>query len=269
MVRETKLPLKTLALTFGDLLQASQLHQRTATALADLQTSKSQLIQSSKLAAVGQLAAGVAHELNTPIGSALMLVDLSMDTMGEEERGDLDRAAKELEKARDIVSKLLTYSRTKTSRIQRVSLAELAQDTLVLVGQQLRFENLAIELELGESAFAQANPHEVQQILINLLLNARDALHADAPEAAVIRVETRMAENHAELRVSDNGPGVSPENLEKIFDPFFTTKPVGVGTGLGLSISREMAVQNGGSLILENQEPGACFVLRFPAAAES
>lgn len=231
-----------------------------------LEESEMSLVQSSKLAAVGQLAAGVAHELNTPLATVLLEVDfLEMELDGQDEAiSTLTKVRKELLRAQEIVGSLLYYSRDAAKGDKEVDLNQVVQDAVDLVGSQVR-ENGA-ELRVIRSPVALrvwGNGNELQQIVLNLLLNARDATRNVS--SAIVEVRTESVEGQACLSVGDNGCGVADEVAARIFDPFFTTKPVGQGTGLGLSISRRLAERHGGSLNLQKGVGDFCtFVLRIP-----
>lgn len=227
------------------------------------------LVQSSKLAAIGQLAAGVAHELNTPLGSISMAWDLAMNNLEKnpEKAGKrLQTARKSIEQMRVIVSKMLNYSRESGEGRRMVSIAEIIQDSVQMVEQSFQLEGVELTPQ-GEDALVQVNAGEIQQVLINLLVNGRLAL-AGVP-AAHIHIRSSVQPGWLEVQVVDNGPGVPDEVVERIFDPFFTTRDVGSGVGLGLSISREIVVSHGGEL---NYRPapggGACFVIKLPTCEE-
>ncbi len=240
-------------------------YQDLSDALRRLQESEVQLVQSSKLAAVGQLAAGVAHELNTPLNSILLAAETAselVESAPERARKHLDLTVRSGLRARDIVAKLLYYARDAREGKVQADLNQVVRDTLELYGQQLRLSGLEVECELGELPRASMCPNEIQQVLVNLLLNARDVM----PTGGKVWVRTRHLAPWLELEVEDSGPGVPGELTEKIFDPFFTTKPVGQGTGLGLSVSRQILERHEGTLRLEDSQRGARFVLALPAS---
>lgn len=226
-----------------------------------LQDSEAQLIHSAKLAAVGQLAAGVAHELNNPMGSIQLALDLcKKQGVGQNKMLErvLDTASRAVDRGKDIIHKLLYFSRDAHKGHQRVDLNAAIQESADLFRLQLDVDRVKLQLELApEPLEVQGNLGELVQVLGNLLLNARDVARG-----GWVRVRSRRDGAQVVLEVDDSGPGVPEEIRQKIFDPFFTTKPVGEGTGLGLSISRQIAEHHQGTLTLR----GKVFELRLPAS---
>jgi signal transduction histidine kinase len=225
------------------------------------------LHQNSKLAAIGQLAAGVAHELNTPLGAISVALGLARRNLAkdpEKAGARLDLASKSVEQMRVIVAKLLNYSRNTDGERRRTDLAEVVQDAVQLVGQSFQLENVQLEAPgNGSPSWVLANGGEIQQVLINLLGNARQAVSGRPQPLVRVTVEPGRA------TVEDNGPGVNEEDVERIFEPFFTTRDIGQGVGLGLSISREiMQVHEGQLSYRRSQLGGACFELRLPEVSE-
>jgi len=251
-----------------DVVQASQ---------EELKRAEAQLIQSSKLASLGTLASGVAHELNQPLAIIRAIAQQNLETLDQMTtpqlvhtlREDLQIIHRQTVRMSQIIQHLRAFSRKPREEFEAVNLNEIAQNALILLREQLRqrgitlLENYAPDLPpvLGEA-------NSLEQIVINLLTNARDALesHADGQ----ITVETGVYDEgkcvYAELRVRDNGPGVPDAIRAQIFDPFFTTKDPNKGTGLGLAISLEIAQKHHGFLLLGETERGAEFILRIPVA---
>ncbi len=261
--------LAALAYQASAALSGAWLHAELQQAYQHLQDSRSQLVQSSKLAAVGELAAGVAHELNTPLGTVLLSLDSTRSALdsgrAEAALKRLERARGEVMRAREIVAKLLYYARDAASAgRQSVSGEQLVRDTLGLIGHQLETGGVRVSPIFESAPSAYCNANEIQQVLINLLLNARDAVGEKGGE---VQVTVRPEGDQVVLEVADNGPGVPPEVEERIFDPFFTTKPVGRGTGLGLSVSKQIVELHQGQLTFCHRPGGgACFQVRLPSA---
>lgn len=231
------------------------------------------LVQGSKLAAIGQLAAGVAHELNTPLASVSMALGMAMqnlDKKPDKARARLELAHKSVDQMSTIVSKLLNYSRESGQGKRAVSLAEVVQDSVQLVDQSFQLENIELLCQV-EELLVEVNAGEIQQVLINLLVNARLAVSGrEQPQVRVV-VEKISQESGQFARVSviDNGPGVPAELRERIFEPFFTTRDLGRGVGLGLSLSREIVAGHGGTLHYETSpQGGACFLFSLPLCEE-
>lgn len=225
-----------------------ELHAETVAAHA-------QLIQSGKMAAVGQLAAGVAHEMNTPLGSIKLNVDAAARTMTNDPvhaQERLSKAKDMIERTRQIVEKLLYYSRQSEHGRVATDLSALVEDTLQLVGHSLTLDKVKVSRQLGQVRPVLTNQNEMQQVLCNLLLNARDAV-LDLPEPRrELLITTGERDGRAFFRVTDQGAGIEPTILSRITEPFFTTKEVGKGTGLGLSISQQIIQSHGGELAISS-----------------
>jgi len=235
-----------------------------------LQDSQAQLVQAGKMAAVGQLAAGVAHELNSPLGAIVLGVEGALDLIdGRPERAKerLGSAWRSACRAQDIVAKLLFYAREGTQGTHALNLKQVVEDSLELVSHQLSLDKVKIVRELAEVPAAEGNLSEIQQVIINLVLNARDAVLEPGAQAPEITLTTLLEGDRVCLVVRDRGPGIPAEIQERIFEPFFTTKPVGRGTGLGLSLSLQIVRQHGGELsVIAGPGAGAAFRLSLPVA---
>jgi signal transduction histidine kinase len=263
--------LDDLADSFNHMVDAVQASQE------ELKRAEAQLIQSSKLASLGTLASGVAHELNQPLAIIRAIAQQNLDTLDQMTtpqlvhtlREDLQIIHRQTVRMSQIIQHLRAFSRKPREVFEPVNLNEVAQNALILLREQLRqrgitlIENYAPDLPpvLGEA-------NSLEQIVINLLTNARDALE-NHPDGQII-IETATYDDgkrvYAELRVRDNGPGVPEDIRPQIFDPFFTTKDPNKGTGLGLAISLEIAQKHHGFLLLGEAEQGAAFILRIPVA---
>ena len=221
------------------------------------------LFHAEKMSAIGQLAGGVAHEINNPLGGILAFAQLmSQEERSAEDSENLRLIQDAAVRAKRIVESLLRFSRRPRDEEKGpVELAKVLEDALFLVGPQLKEGRIEI-VRRSAAATARGNANQLQQIALNLLVNAIQAI----PGRGRITVGCGPAgPGHVKLWVSDTGPGVRPEHAKRIFEPFFTTKPEGQGTGLGLSICYQIAEEHGGVIRLEpSDERGACFVLELP-----
>src|SRR5262245_31012429 len=223
-----------------------------------------QLVQNEKLTSIGLLAAGVAHEMNTPLA-----VISSYSQMLRKEIGPEDQRYKLLEKitnqpfrAYEIVNNLLNFSRTNATEFGEVDIHQTINETLSLLEHQFKGARIRVETELsGDCPITFGNAGKLQQVFLNLFLNARDAM-ADGGE---LRIHTEAADSKIEILVQDTGVGISRENIKKIYDPFFTTKAAGKGTGLGLSVSYGIVQEHGGNISVESKPGlGTTFKLELP-----
>lgn len=229
-----------------------------------------QLIQSEKLSALGQLVAGVAHELNNPLTSIsgyaqLLLRNCSLD---EDTRMDLEQVRQQADRAGRIVRNLLMFAREHKPERSVVQINDVIQSALALQVYQLRVDNINVQLELDPSLpLTIADPHQLQQVLLNLITNARQAMVDRG--AGTLTIRTALCNTGAapqiEISVADTGVGIPAQHLDKIFNPFFTTKPVGQGTGLGLSICYGIIQEHQGQIWAESREGvGTTIFIRLP-----
>lgn len=266
--REDQDILSVLTYQLGSALISAQLYSELQKTHAALRDSQAQLVQSSKMAAVGQLAGGVAHELNTPLGAIALAVEAAqMNLQNKPERAQqrLERATRAVGQMKEIVSKLLFYSRDARSGQRETDLNEVIEDTLQLVGHQLQLDNVQVQQELGPAVRLTGNPNELQQVFTNLILNARDAMTSPGAAGRTLRLSTGSSAEGVWARVDDQGCGMPPEVAERIFEPFYTTKEVGKGTGLGLSVTSQLVKSHGGTIAVESQPGrGTRFTLQLP-----
>lgn len=240
-------------------LEQARLHSEAVRAQADL-------VHANKLAAVGQLAAGLAHELNNPLGSITLALDTCnrfVETNPKVALSVLANAQKAAARAHDIVTKLLHFSRDSRAGQRNCQLAEILDETRAVVEPLLARDGVKLELVGEDPRPLYLNPGEVGQALSNLILNARDAL-LEGEYEPVVRVSCAPSGAATVVRVRDAGPGIPEGVRERIFEPFFTTKPVGRGTGLGLSLARQMLESQGGRLEIEAVDCGTCFCMTLP-----
>jgi two-component system, NtrC family, sensor kinase len=256
---------------FGELCQAvddmaSTLQEREKSLE---QAAKQQIGRSEKLASIGRLAAGIAHEINNPLTGVLTFAHLLRDRQPEagQDREDLDLIIHETQRAAEVVQGLLDFARERPAAKRPIDLNSVIQRMVRLVENQKEMRKIHIEQDYGDNLpeiLGDAN--QLQQVLLNLFLNAAAAMSG----GGILTVTTRADPTHVILTVADNGCGIPPEHLDKVFDPFFTTKPVGQGTGLGLSVSYGIVEQHGGSIELESEvEIGTTFTIRLPLMPES
>jgi two-component system NtrC family sensor kinase len=238
--------------------------------VTEQQAMEAQLIQSEKLATVGQLVSGVAHELNNPLTSIAGLSEflLEQKELGAGDRGHLKVIHEQADRAGRIVRNLLTFARKGPAERARLDLNDLVQRTLLLMGYDLRLRDVETQIVLPHDLpEVIGDRHALQQVVLNLLTNSAQAvgeLPEDRPRA--IRIET-WSDASVHLRVSDTGPGVPEDQVRHLFTPFYTTKEPGQGTGLGLSISYSIVESHGGHITYEQApEGGAAFRIDLPPA---
>jgi len=238
--------------------------------VTDQQAMEAQLIQSEKLAAVGQLVSGVAHELNNPLTSIAGLSEflLEQQELGPKDRDHLQVIHEQAERAGRIVRNLLTFARKGPGERARVNLNDVVQRTLLLVSYDLKLKDIRTEKNLGSGMpDVVGDRHALQQVVLNLVTNAAHALAGtEAGRARTIRISTWF-DQRVRLRVADTGPGIPEDVLPHLFTPFFTTKEPGHGTGLGLSITYSIVEAHGGQITVERPaEGGAAFLVELPPA---
>ena len=227
---------------------------------------RAQLLQTEKLAAIGELVSGVAHELNNPLTSVMGYAQLLQAAdVPPEIRADLRTIYQEAQRSARIIENLLTFARRETAEKRYADVNQIISDTLELRAYQFKVDNVQLVRELDEHLpWTMVAPQQLQQVFLNLLNNAHHAvMESDNPRQLIVRSET--AGEAVRIKVIDNGPGIPHEHLGKIFDPFFTTKDVGQGTGLGLSIAFGVVQEHGGR-IWSDSEPGkgTTFTVELP-----
>jgi len=238
-------------------------HERMRRELGEAQR---QLVQAEKIASMGRLAAGVAHEINNPLAGVLIYADILMKEIKHNEhwRQDLEEIINQTLRCKQIVSRLLEFSRQSLEERVVFDVNEVIGHCVEMLGRQALFHNIEIIQDL-DSALPQilGNPGELEQVFSNLIINAADAM--DGKGRMTISSGAESEAKQVILKFTDTGPGVAPEITEKIFEPFFTTKPVGVGTGLGLSVVYGVIQRHGGTVEVESHPGrGATFIVRLP-----
>jgi len=236
----------------------------------ELVQTQQQLFQAEKLATIGILAGGVAHEINNPLTAVLTNTQI-LKTQARPEDLELFNLIEEgVRRCQTIIQKLLKYSRKPPKEGVRESadIRQVIQSAFSLLAYQLQQENIELVLELEDIPLVGGIPNELEQVFTNLFLNSRDAIKA-AERKGEIRVKGALKDKRVEVQVMDNGIGIKKEHLNKIFDPFFTTKDVGKGTGLGLAVSYKILEKHHCQVEVKSEEGiGSTFILRFAPAHE-
>jgi signal transduction histidine kinase len=241
---------------------------------AEKQEMQRQLFQSSKLASIGELSAGVAHEINNPLNCIINFAQLLKDetpVRSETERRSIDGIIEEGERINRIVRDLLTFARRDSHEQARVHIEETISTSASLFGHQLEKDGITVEIDLGEHLPpVQADGSRLRQVVVNMISNAHHALKIGARDEKLFRITARAVprsdgQQVVRLEFFDNGAGISREHLDKIFDPFFTTRRASGGTGLGLSLSFGIIRDYGGTITVESEEGSyTCFTVELP-----
>lgn len=245
-------------------------------------TTEMALAQSAKLITLGEMATGMAHELNQPLNVIKMAAQITQLELDEataaggaaaalpvdDLRRGLQQIATQVDRAASIIAHMRIFGRAPAGEAQRIDAAQICRDAVSLVGEQLRSSGIAIMVEdPGEELPVRAHRILIEQVIVNLAMNARDAILGDGRSAGTVRVRPqRAADGKVAILVSDDGPGIPAALRNRLFEPFFTTKPVGKGVGLGLAISFGIVRDSGGSLSLTDDGPGATFRVELPPA---
>ncbi len=238
--------------------------------ISDRKRLESQLIQSEKMAAIGQLAAGIAHEIRNPLGIIMnALYDLAeiVDSDNPEVKEDLRIAKEEMGRVQAIINNLLEFSRESRAETEEVDINDLLRRTLQLMNRSLQKTNVRVVTELGEIGSCVANQNAMRQIFLNLITNAVQAM----PDGGVLTLRTALHPgSRIQVEVEDTGVGIPAEHLNDIFNPFFTTKAPGQGTGLGLSVVHSVVKRYKGEIRVRSQiGRGTAFTIEFPCPCES
>src|SRR5574341_1303514 len=256
--------------------QRQSLHENLKARLKDLQDTQLQLIQQEKLAAIGQLISGIAHELNNPLTSVILYAQMMQKRSDDEKtKRDLDKIVDEALRASQTVRGLLDFARHRSAERRTTSINDIVKSAVSFVSGELRVHNIQSQLKLSTDVpFTMADPHQLQQVLINLITNSWQAISETQSGGHIwIATETgrplykgnQSDRTIARIIVKDDGPGIPIESRLRVFDPFFTTKPEGIGTGLGLSICHGIISGHGGQIWVEGEEgQGATFIIELP-----
>ena len=241
--------------------------------VTDLRQSQRQLVQASKMATLGEMATGIAHELNQPLGvirmaasNSLKRIDRGMAAF-DQLRAKFERIEDQTERAAQIIDQMRVFGRKAEGTTAPIDLAASLHEVATLARTQLKTQNISLELWVPDApAFILGEKVLFEQVVLNLISNARDAIEETGAEDGEILVAAEQGPDGTHvIRVSDSGGGIPPKVLDKLFEPFFTTKEPGKGTGLGLSISFGTIQDMGGEIHAENTQRGACFTISLPA----
>jgi two-component system NtrC family sensor kinase len=232
-------------------------------------TLRAQLLQTEKLAAIGELVSGVAHELNNPLTSVMGYAQLLQSAdVSPGVRADLQTIYQEAQRSARIIDNLLTFARKETAEKRYTDINQILRDTADLRSYQFKVDNIELKREFQEQLpWTMVAPQQLQQVVLNLLNNAHQAL-MERQSGRQVTVRSETDGKVIRIKVIDNGPGIPQEYLSKVFDPFFTTKDVGQGTGLGLSIAFGVVQEHGGRIWAESEpDKGAVFTVELPIVA--
>jgi C4-dicarboxylate-specific signal transduction histidine kinase len=255
------------------LAELQEKNQALEAALEETRSLQDELIQSEKLAGIGTLAAGIAHEISSPLfgvmGMAEAIIDEQDMALSQGYARDIVEYCRQI---RDIVLELSSYSRSSTNEyLTTVDLSRVVQDAVKLVERSSYTGPVRYELEIEPGLFLHARTNEIQQVFVNLIKNAAEAVGERYGEAGGGVVQVRAGKQETAtgsmvwIRVSDNGPGIPESKQRMIFDPFYTTKPPGKGTGLGLNIVYRIVTRYRGAIVVQSQlDAGTSFELKFP-----
>jgi PAS domain S-box-containing protein len=247
-------------------IEKVRLYEETCKAYEDLRRTQEQLLQSEKMSAVGQLIAGVAHELNNPLTAILGYAQL-LESEGLNERAQdyVAKMFKQAQRTHRVVQNLLSFARQRTPERSEVDIRKVLEETLALRDYDLKVNNITVEKDMAaEAALVVADPHQIEQVFLNIINNAVDAV-LETGRSGKLKIRVYCEKGDACAQFADDGPGI--KDPKRIFDPFYTTKSVGKGTGLGLSICYGIVKEHGGDITAHNAaEGGAVIEVRLPLA---
>jgi C4-dicarboxylate-specific signal transduction histidine kinase len=250
--------------------QVKEKERRLQDKVQELKSARHALVHAEKLAALGQLVTGIAHELNNPLTAILGLSDIMRQEprLSDQQNRDLLEIGQHGERCRKIIQNLLHFARKRKPNKEPVQLSAVVELILELMRRDLAKANIAVARDIPESLPpAWADPGQLQQVVLNLVSNAMHAMEDAADGRLLIRVGRQ--EDRLTMSFTDNGCGIPEENLSRVFEPFFTTKPVGKGTGLGLSVSQGILAEHEGSIRVESRVgKGTTFFIELPVCRE-
>ncbi len=252
---------------------AKELEEEVRKKTEEIRKGQEQMIHTEKLASLGRMAAGVAHELNSPLTGIVTFAHLMLKRLPPDDRmnrEDLEVIIEQAERCSKIIKGLLGFSRALPAQKQKVDINATISQVLDMIKNQAKFHNVKIKTELApDLPEIEGDPSQLQQVYMNLLINAADAMNDRGEVKICTRLVREDEKEYIEIEFTDTGPGIPEEHLNKIFEPFFTTKPVGKGTGLGLSVSHGIVRKHGGYMTVKSTPGrGTSFFIRLPVPKE-
>ncbi|MBN2591572.1 MAG: cache domain-containing protein [Sedimentisphaerales bacterium] len=225
-----------------------------------------QIMKSERLSTLGRLAAGVAHEINNPLGGVLMYTHLALEDMEEKEvlRKNLEKTITEATRCKDVVKGLFDFAHQTEPKVELANINDILERTLLVIKNQVLFRNILIKKDLHSSLpKLSVDIGQMQQVFTNIILNAADAMNGHGE--LTVKTSKTPDNEYIEIEIADTGHGIKPENIDKIFEPFFTTKEVGSGTGLGLAVSYGIITNHHGTIEIQSEYGhGALFIIKLP-----
>jgi len=250
-------------------IQNAQLYQELKTQMKNLQDTQAQLMQAEKLAAIGRLAANIAHEINNPLTGILMASSVLAEeiSLDDPKKSELEIIKKESLRARGIIRNLLDFTRQTEAKVVEVDINKVVQGSVSLLRHAMDMKGVElIEHYSSEELKVSADRSQMMQVFYNLINNALDAM----PQGGQLTITTRAKDDSVLIEFRDTGVGIPQENMDKIFEPFFTTKPEAKGTGLGLSISYNIVTAFGGTIKVKSRPgKGSSFIVSLPIAKQA
>jgi signal transduction histidine kinase len=249
-------------------IRNARLYQEIQDRMEAQRQAEMQLVRSARLAAVGEMAAGVAHELNNPLTTVAGFIELVLDELSEDspQRQDLELVLREAKRARGVVRRLLDFSRPGDNLRVRTDINEVVSEVLTLVQHLVRTSGVELRVQLREDLpWIRVDPNQIKQVLLNLVHNALQAMQSGGTLSIITALTEKENVPWMTISVQDTGEGIHPEYLDRIFEPFFTTRPVGTGTGLGLSVSFGIINEHGGFIEVDSKPgEGSRFTVWLP-----
>lgn len=254
----------------GELMEwGNTLEKKVQEKTEAIHRAQAQLIHSEKLASLGRMAAGVAHEINSPLTGIVTFGHLLLKQFppGTQQHDDIQVIIEQANRCSTIIRGLLGFARASAADKAPCDINDVINHALNIVRNKADFFNIKLVIEFDPSlAKVKADPSQLQQVFLNLIMNAADALEGKGTITITTRNVSRAEASVVEIEVRDTGPGITDENMEKIFEPFFTTKPVGKGTGLGLAVTHGIIQEHNGKITIKTKlGEGTSFIIRLPA----